>query len=433
MKKFFSFVSLFVLLSFFSGTSLATEKDTLKLLDMFGDIFEKVREEYVEEPDDKKLIESAIGGMLADLDPHSAYLNEEAFAEMQVQTKGEFGGLGIEVTLKDGMVYIVSPIDDTPAFRAGLQAGDYISHIDNESVIGMSLSDAVKRMRGEKGTKIILTIIREGADEPFDVTIVRDVIRIQSVRSRNEGGDIAYLRITSFSEQTDSGLEKELNKLKKEIGKDKLKGVILDLRNNPGGLLNQAIAVSDIFLNQGEIVSTRGRQPSSTKRYNSSKGDEAEGLTIVVLINGGSASASEIVAGALKDHKRAIIMGTKSFGKGSVQTVLPLPNDTAMRLTTSRYYTPSGVSIQAEGIEPDILVEMAKIESVKSSKRTTEADLRGHLDNGNSNEEEKKNTEENKKENEKELSKSDYQLARALDLLRGLYVVNKNRENAPAE
>jgi len=429
-----------VIVSIFAATSVSchaadtknNNKETLKLLDMFGDIFEKVREEYVEEPSDKQLLESAINGMLTDLDPHSAYLNEQAFAEMQVQTKGEFGGLGIEVTLKDGMVYIVSPIDDTPAFKAGLQAGDYISHIDGDSVIGMQLSDAVKKMRGAPGTDINLTILREGADEAFDVKITRDVIKIKSVRSQAEG-DVIYARITSFSEETEENLEDAIKKHKKEIGKN-LKGVVLDLRNNPGGLLTQAISVSDLFLEQGEIVSTRGRLPSSTKRFNATRGDIIDGLPMVVLINGGSASASEIVSGALKDHKRAIIIGTKSFGKGSVQTVIPLPHDSAMRLTTSLYYTPSGTSIQAQGIQPDIIVEQAKVEFVKSGKRTTEASLRGHIENGGKkesgdedNNEKKKDTNEAEKNkdsgDEKEsLYKKDYQLARALDLLRGLYI-----------
>ncbi len=445
----------FFMLASGNAAARSSNEDTIKMLDLLGDVFEKVREEYVEEPEDKKLIEAAINGMLTDLDPHSAYLSAEDFEEMQVQTKGEFGGLGIEVTMRNGMVYIVSPIDDTPAFDKGLQAGDYISHIDEESVIGMTIRDAVERMRGKAGTAITLTILREGEDEPFDVEIIRDIIKIKSVRSRREG-DIGYIRITSFSEQTDTGLHKAIKKLKKEIGKDKLRGVVLDLRNNPGGLLNQAIAVSDTFLDRGEIVSTRGRQTDSTKRFNASSGDRIDGLPMVVLLNSGSASASEIVAGALKDHKRAVVMGTKSFGKGSVQTVIPLPQGSAMRITTSRYYTPSGVSIQAEGIEPDIEVKPATIEYLDGRSAPKESDLRGHLNatkvkEGEENKdkdgddrrnfregddkkekddkdgENKDGDESSEKENEEEdLYVKDYQLARALDLLRGIYVFSNS-------
>ncbi len=426
------------------------DEETMRLLDKFGDVFEKIREEYVEEPSDKELVEAAINGMLTDLDPHSSYLTKKDFEEMQVQTRGKFGGLGIEVTMRNGMVYIVSPIDDTPAFRAGIEAGDYFSHLDGESVLGMTINDAINKMRGKAGEKIVVTIIREGADEPFDVDIIRDIITIKSVKSRAED-DVAYIRITTFSEQTEKGLYEQLKKLKVEIG-SKLKGVVLDLRNNPGGLLNQAIAVSDAFLDRGEIVSTRGRHSKSAKKFSATRGDIINGLPIVVLINGGSASASEIVAGALQDHKRAILMGTKSFGKGSVQTIIPLPEDSAIRITTSKYYTPSGKSIQAEGINPDIIVELANLEFVKKGRRTTEASLRGHLKSGVEKEKEKnknkkKSTENSDKDKIKEkiikkiddavkndekesLYKTDYQLARALDLLRGIYIYSgKEAEN----
>lgn len=412
------------------------EKETLQLLDLFGDVFEKVKKDYVEEVPDKELVESAINGMLTSLDPHSGYLDIKAFDEMKVQTRGEFGGLGIEVTLEGGLIKVVSPIDDTPAYKAGVQAGDYISHINQESVAGMTLNEAVDKMRGRAGSKIDITILREGETEPLEMTIVRDVIKIRSVRSEKEG-DVAYVRITSFSEQTAGNLKKEFLKQKKVIGKD-LKGLVLDLRNNPGGLLDQAIEVSDALLDQGEIVSTRGRDPKDAKRFNARKGDITDGLPIVVLINGGSASASEIVSGALQDHNRAVIMGTKSFGKGSVQTVIPLPGDRAIRLTTSRYYTPSGRSIQAEGIAPDIVVENAKIEEVKSKGNGySEANLPGHLEGDN--EKKGKSVEQLKssvkgkdgKKEKKLLSETDYQLARAVDLLHGLHVFSsKNVANS---
>lgn len=412
-------------------------EDTYELLNLFGDVFERVRRDYVEPVSDKDLIESAINGMLTALDPHSGYLNEKSFDEMQVQTKGEFGGLGIEVTMENGLVKVVSPIDDTPAFKAGVQAGDYISQIDGEAVLGMTLSEAVEKMRGPIGTDIKITLMREGLKEPLDVKITRDLIRIKSVRQRAEG-DIGYIRITSFSETTYEGLEKAVKELNGEI-KDGMKGVVLDLRNNPGGLLDQAVAVADGFLEQGEIVSTRERDPQNTKRYSATPGDLTNHLPVVVLINQGSASASEIVAGALQDQKRAVVMGIKSFGKGSVQTVIPLKNHGAMRLTTSRYYTPSGHSIQAKGITPDIEVEQAKIEKVDGpgSKIRSEADLRGRL----ASEDEQKNgfqrrnkdirypPEEMKKEDIKDTedpvgkdleSAQDFQLARAIDLLRGL-------------
>ncbi len=410
-------------------------QETLEMLDLFGDVFEKIREDYVERPDDKELVEAAINGMLTHLDPHSSFLNADAFKEMRVQTSGEFGGMGIEVTMRNGMVYIVSPIDDTPAYKAGLKAGDYISHIDTEVVMGMTIGDAVKKMRGKPGTSITLTILREGEDEPFDVDVMRDIIKIRSVRSEKQE-DFIYLRITSFSEQTEATLVKQFEERKKEIGDD-LKGVVLDLRNNPGGLLNQAIAVSDMFLDRGEIVSTRGRYPEDSSRYNATSGDVLNGMPLVVLINGGSASASEIVAGALQDHRRAVVMGTKSFGKGSVQTLIPLQKESAMRITTSRYYTPSGATIQATGIEPDIDVEPAVLEYKAKRKGIREADLKGHLENGEETKAKKlpKVKDENgevvqsKEEKRHELYTTDYQLARALDLVRALYITGDFESN----
>jgi carboxyl-terminal processing protease len=412
---------------------------TYEFLNLFGDVFERVRADYVEEVDDGELIESAINGMLTSLDPHSSYMNEKGFQEMQVQTKGEFGGLGIEVTMENGLVKVVSPIDDTPAFKAGVQAGDYISHIDDEPVIGLTLSEAVEKMRGKVGTTIKITVLREGLNEPLDLTLTRDVIRIRSVRS-DKHGDIGYLRITSFSEQTYDKLEEAIKKTKKDM--PDLKGLVLDLRNNPGGLLDQAIAVSDAFLERGEIVSTRGRQKDDIRRYSATPDDLLSGLPIVVLINAGSASASEIVAGALQDHKRAVIMGNKSFGKGSVQTVIPLPGHGAMRLTTSRYYTPSGTSIQAEGIVPDIEVNQAKIEQLdKSGKPIYEADLKGALSNDNKLLQ-KALGKDAKGKGGKTLSPvnsadpsalnpaEDFQLARALDLLRGLAVYKQQDKSA---
>ncbi len=401
------------------------KSDTYRQLKLFGDVFERVRADYVEEVTDQHLLEAAIRGMLANLDPHSSYLNAESFKDMQVQTKGEFGGLGIEVTLEGGLVKVVSPIDDTPAFRAGVKAGDFITHLDGEPVLGLTLADAVKKMRGPINSDIKLTIRREGT-EPFEVAITRDVIRIQSVRSRAED-DVGYIRITTFNEQTSPGVTRRIGELREEIGDD-LRGFVIDLRNNPGGLLDEAIAVADSFLHQGEIVSTRGREVDDAQRFNAREGDVAEGKPLVVLINGGSASASEIVAGALQDHRRAIIMGTASFGKGSVQTIIPLSGHGAMRLTTARYYTPSGRSIQAKGIDPDIIVEQARLEAIESSPRRRESDLRGALDRQLEN----RPDEETGAEADQAVEPNgtdDYQLARALDLLRGLALFNERVVN----
>ncbi|NQV43394.1 MAG: S41 family peptidase, partial [Rhodospirillales bacterium] len=385
------------------------------LLNLFGDVLERIRADYVEAPSDKELIETAITGMLSALDPHSSYMNEESFSDMQVQTRGEFGGLGIEVTMENGLVKVVSPIDDTPAYRAGLKPGDYITHLDGEAIMGMTLNDAVDRMRGKAGTDIILTIGRIDEDA-FDVTITRAVIKIESVRSRLEG-DIGYLRITTFNQQSEKGVTKAMTSFIEEKGDD-LKGVVLDLRNNPGGLLDQAIFVSDAFLEKGEIVSTRSRNAEDTQRFNARAGDLASGLPIVVLINGGSASASEIVAGALQDHGRAIILGTQSFGKGSVQTIIPLPRHGAMRLTTARYYTPSGTSIQGTGITPDIIIEQARVEAVEAANLRREADLRGALENDNAPDEADADATADKPTDKD--APQDYQLDRAIDLLRGI-------------
>jgi carboxyl-terminal processing protease len=409
-----------------SGTAFAQEKkksennaETYRLLDLFGEVFERVRSGYVESPTDQELIESAITGMLTSLDPHSSYLSAKSFRDMQVQTRGAFGGLGIEVTMEAGLVKVVSPIDGTPAHRAGLKPGDYISHLDDKPILGLSLAEAVEKMRGKVGTDLRLTIRRKGT-KAFDVTVTRAVIKIRSVRSRMEG-KIGYLRITSFNEQADKGAIKALAKFKQQAGDD-FQGLVLDLRNNPGGLLDQSVKISDLFLDKGEIVSTRSRRAEDTQRFNAHSGDLMNGLPIVVLINGGSASASEIVAGALQDHGRAILLGTKTFGKGSVQTIIPLSGHGAMRLTTARYYTPSGRSIQAVGIEPDIAVEQAKIESLTPRQTRREADLKGALKNENGGSKKKDGDSADEKSKEKP---QDYQLSRALDLLRGLSLFNK--------
>lgn len=383
-------------------------------LDLFGDVLERVRSDYVEKPEDTKLIKSAINGMLSSLDPHSAYLSADSFSDMQVQTRGEFGGLGIEVTMEDQVVKVVAPIDDTPAARAGVQANDLITHLDGDQIVGMSLEDAVKKMRGPVNTPIILTVVRKGADEPIDIKIVRDVIRINPVKARVED-DVAYVKLTTFNEQTHGNLVTAVERLRKEIG-DKLKGYVIDLRNNPGGLLDQAIAVSDDFLESGAIVITKGRNSEETQRSQARKGDLTDGQKVVVLINGGSASASEIVAGALQDHKRATIIGTRSFGKGSVQTIIPLGANGAIRLTTARYYTPRNRSIQAKGIDPDIVIEQELPEELKKKKIKPrgEASLRGHLKNTDVEKEESGSSAYVPREPEK-----DTQLQFALNYVRG--------------
>jgi carboxyl-terminal processing protease len=355
--------------------------ETYRLLNLFGDVFERVRAEYVEPINDREAVENAINGMLTGLDPHSSYLNQRSYRDMQVTTRGEFGGLGIEVTQEGGWIKVISPIDETPAARAGVKPGDLITSIDGASVQGLTLQEAVEKMRGERGTSIKLTIRREGTERPLEVTLTRDVIRPQVVRFRMEGNDVGYVRLTSFNEQTDTAMRRAMTALRQQAGNN-LKGIVLDLRNNPGGLLDQAVQVSDDFLEQGEIVSTRARRSEDAQRWNARAGDIAQGLPIVVLVNGGSASASEIVAGALQDHRRAIVLGTKSFGKGSVQTVMPIPGNGAIRLTTARYYTPSGRSIQGTGIAPDIEVLASREDqAATASLREREADLRRALRN----------------------------------------------------
>ena len=358
----------------------AAASDTYRTLNLFGDVFERVRADYVEKPDDSKLVESAINGMLAGLDPHSGYMNPKTFRDMQVQTRGEFGGLGIEVTMEDGLIKVVAPIDDTPAAKAGVMANDIITHLDDNAVQGLTIDQAVDKMRGPVNTKIKLTIVRKGSDKPIEVTIVRDIVRVKSVRSRPEGADVGYIRVTQFNERTTDGLKQAINDLNSQLGADKIRGYILDLRNNPGGLLDEAISVSEI-LEKGEIVSTRGRNPGETERFNAGHGAMIKGKPLIVLINGGSASASEIVAGALQDQKRATLIGTRSFGKGSVQTIIPLGGGNgALRLTTALYYTPSGRSIQAKGITPDIEVLQDVPDNMKAQIDTKgEASLRGHL------------------------------------------------------
>jgi len=405
------------------------KKSTYEQLDLFGDIFERIRSQYVEQVDEAKLIESAIDGMLTSLDPHSSYLPPKDFDAMQVQTRGEFGGLGIEVTQEDGLVKVVSPIDGTPADEAGMQAGDLITHVDGEPVRGLNLNEAVELMRGPVGSEIVITVVREGVDEPFDVSIIRDTIKVAATKTRVED-DVVVMRISSFTDQTYPNLEAGLKKAVEDLGGlDNVSGFVLDLRNNPGGLLNQAILVSDAFLDKGEIVSTRGRYAEDSDRYNATPGDLADGKPLVVLVNGGSASASEIVSGALQDHHRAIIVGTKSFGKGSVQTIMPLQGDGAMRLTTARYYTPSGRSIQSLGVAPDIIVEQRPPAETEANadepNRRSEADLRGSLENDSLTDDEKKQLEA---ERQKQLEiarkrQEDYQMAYALDLLHGLSVL----------
>lgn len=404
-------------------------------LDLFGDIFERIRSQYVEPVDEGKLIEAAINGMLTSLDPHSSYLPPDDFKDMRVQTSGEFGGLGIEVTQEEGFIKVVSPIDGTPAFNAGILAGDFITHVDGESVLGLTLDQAVELMRGPVGSEIIVTVARKGTDEPFDVSIIRDTIKLTAAKARLEGNTVV-LRVTTFNEQTYDNLEAGLKKAVADAGgMDKVNGFVLDLRNNPGGLLTQAISVSDAFLDKGEIVSTRGRNPQDSERFNAHMGDLAEGKAIVVLINGGSASASEIVTGALQDHRRAVVVGTKSFGKGSVQTIVPLRGEGAMRLTTARYYTPSGRSIQSLGISPDIVVEQPRpdpnaaaepeTEASAARRSRSEADLRGAITNDSMTEDEKRvlQEEQKKAEDAAKLRIDDYQLAYAIDILKGLSAI----------
>jgi carboxyl-terminal processing protease len=366
------------------GTALAAASDTYRNLNLFGDVFEKIRTDYVEKPDEEKLVEAAINGMLGSLDPHSSYMDAKSFRDMQVQTRGEFGGLGIEVTQEDGLIKVVTPIDDTPASRAGILSGDIITAIDDENVQGLSLNQAVDKMRGAPDTPVTLKILRGTSKDPIDIKLTRAVIQIKSVREHQEGDDIGYIRITQFNEQTFDGVRAAIQKFENDIPAAKFKGFILDLRNNPGGLLDQSIAVVNCFLDRGEIVSTRARNAEETMRYNAHPGDLSKGKPVVVLINGGSASASEIVAGALQDHKRATILGTRSFGKGSVQTIIPLgQNNGAVRLTTARYYTPSGRSIQAKGIDPDVTVLEDVPDDLKGKDDTKgEASLKGHLKNG---------------------------------------------------
>lgn len=397
----------------------AASTDTYRQLNLFGDVFERIRGDYVEEPNDAEMIESAINGMLQSLDPHSSYLNAKNFRDMQVQTRGEFGGLGIEVTMEDGLVKVVTPIDETPAAQAGVIAGDLITHLDDEPVLGLTLKEAVDKMRGPVKSKIKLTVQRDGADEPIDIDITRDIIRIRAVRSRIED-NVGYIRLTQFNEQTFTNMKKAIGNLKKEIGEDKLKGFVLDLRNNPGGLLDQAIAVSDAFLDRGEIVSTRGRQQEDTQRFSARSGDLTGGEPVIVLVNGGSASASEIVAGALQDHRRATVVGTRSFGKGSVQTIIPLGRDGAIRLTTARYYTPAGRSIQAKGIDPDIEIIQELPDELKGKTDTRgEASLRNALRNDTLEEEEDEQSSGSSAYIPPE-PEDDVQLNYALDLLRGI-------------
>ena len=405
-------------------------------LDLFGDIFERIRAQYVEEVDTEQLVEAAINGMLTSLDPHSSYLSAKDFDEMQEQTRGEFGGLGIEVTQEDGFVKVVAPMDGTPADKAGIKAGDFITHVNSESVLGLTLDDAVDKMRGPVGSEIIITVVREGVAEPFDVSIIRDTIKMVAVRPRLVGNTVV-LRISTFNDQTFVGVEEGIKKMVEEAGgMDKVNGFVIDLRNNPGGLLNQAIMVSDAFLEKGEITSTRGRDPEQGERFNAEPGDLADGKPIVVLINGGSASASEIVSGALQDHRRAIVVGTKSFGKGSVQTLIPLKGDGAMRLTTARYYTPSGRSIQALGVMPDIVVNQPIVEPLTAEEEEaraadearndrSEADLRGAITNDSMSEDERNQLEADRARTEEaaKLRDEDYQLAYAVDILRGLAAV----------
>ena len=426
--------------------ALAAKTETYNQLNLFADVFERIRSNYVKDVDDEELIEAAINGMLTSLDPHSTYLNSKRYENMRVQTSGEFGGLGIEVTMDKGVILVVSPMDDTPAERAGVQAGDYITRIDGEQINGLTLSEAVEKMRGKVGTDIDITIVREGESEVIELTITRATIEVKSVRHHIED-EIGYIRISSFTDKTTSGLKEALAEIKEDLG-DNMQGIVLDLRNNPGGLLNQAVDVSDVFLNRGEIVSTRTRNDQNIERYNAQNGDSIDNKSLVVLINGGSASASEIVAGALQDHERAVVVGTQSFGKGSVQTVIPLSTDGAMSLTTAYYFTPSGNSIQGEGIVPDVVVEQLRLDESETIQTTrSEAGLRGSLENPNSDEEEAAETggsdDENADSDQSEATddnaeeeddidrrmttaQDDYQLNFALNLIRGMSIARSN-------
>jgi len=418
--------------SVFAGNEKSAAASPLPLEDLraFTEVFGRVKSDYVESVEDKELLEYAIKGMLSGLDPHSSYLNAEEFKEMRIGTDGKFGGLGIEVTMENGFVKVISPIDDTPAERAGIQAGDVIVRLDDTPVKGMTLNEAVKIMRGEPGTDILLTVVREGAEGPLKITITRDIIRIKSVRGRTLDPGYGYIRISQFQSATGTSMRKQLSELKKENGGE-LKGLVLDLRNNPGGVLNASVSVADAFVSKGKIVYTEGRVKDSLLTFNASPNDLLKGAPIVVLVNGGSASASEIVAGALQDHHRAIIMGTKTFGKGSVQTIMPMNNGAALKITTARYFTPSGRSIQAEGIEPDIEVEQLELSKKgdASVERLREADLRDHLENGNGEKADKaaKDGKSSKKEgdDEKGSTKEDYQLNEALNLLKGVNIVRQ--------
>lgn len=423
MNKVISFFLFCIIIALsVTGSTASKNKETYEYLDLFGQIFDRVRSQYVDNVTDEELIEKAIDGMLTGLDPHSGYMDEEVWEEMQMDTQGKFGGLGIEITMEEGFVKVISPIEDTPAYKAGVLAGDFIIQIDDAPVFGLTLSEAVDLMRGEKGEPITITISREGV-EHFEVNIIRDIIKIQSVKYEIFD-NVGYLRITSFTEQTESGLIKYIKKIKEELDNKQI-GFVLDLRSNPGGLLKQSVKVSDIFLEQGEIVSTRGRNKEDILRYRAKKGDRINGQPLIVLINGGSASASEIVAGALQDHKRAIIVGTKSFGKGSVQTIIPFKKSgnnkstTGIRLTTARYYTPSGESIQGKGIMPDIIIEQGTFES-KEFKRYSEADLKDSLDNEDNENKNDENSDTDEETEEKNRLDTDYQLARAVDLIQGI-------------
>jgi carboxyl-terminal processing protease len=418
-KSFIIYLFLIVTPIFISAEE---DKDVYKYLNLFGEAFEKIKNNYVEPINSKDLIESAIEGMLTSLDPHSSYLNNKELNELRVQTKGEFGGLGIEVTLENGFVKVIAPIDDTPAYKAGIKSGDLITHLDDEPVLGMTLSEAVSIMRGKVGSKIKLTV-RRNENEKVDINIIRAIIQLKSVKSRIEN-NIGYIRVSSFNQKVDKQIIDSISSFKK---KNSLIGYVLDLRNNPGGLLDQAVNVTDIFLERGEIVSTKGRNGKRGSRYNAVKKDLTDGLPLVVLINQGSASASEIVAGALQDHKRAIIMGTKSFGKGSVQTIIPSGEDVAIKLTTAKYYTPSGRSIQQTGIDPDILVEQAELKKLDNQRRK-ESDLKGAIDNEQLKENEsKKSKKENNDKNIDEES-DDYQLTRAFDLILAINLINTRTE-----